>query len=97
MGGEGHGRGAGTRPACQDADAARRTGRPARQAHQSGEDEGIAVVNEMMKQLFVVVPAKAGTHNHRRCNMSPITPYLENTEYGSPPSRGRRECLGAFA
>src|SRR6266446_6133277 len=45
MGGEGHGRGARAGADRQGADAARRTGRPARQADQSGADEGAAVLS----------------------------------------------------
>src|SRR5438067_13855759 len=37
-----------------------------------------------------VVPAKAGTHNHRRLEISLAVPHREETEYGSPLSRGRQ-------
>src|SRR5215467_2633024 len=38
-----------------------------------------------------VVPAKAGTHNHRFLDLSSAVPPGKHREYGSPPSRGRQE------
>jgi hypothetical protein len=37
-----------------------------------------------------VVPAKAGTHNHRTLIVTSIVPHRYHTEYGTPPSRGRQ-------
>src|SRR5262245_60032529 len=36
-----------------------------------------------------VVPAQAGTHNHRAIDISPAVPHRKDTAYGSPLSRGR--------
>jgi catechol 2,3-dioxygenase-like lactoylglutathione lyase family enzyme len=37
-----------------------------------------------------VVPAQAGTHNHRSFKFSSVVPHRYDTAYGSPPARGRQ-------
>src|SRR6266699_2067047 len=51
----------------------------------------IPKVETCLYALDAVVPAKAGTHNHRAFNLSSTVPYLLAAAYGSPPSRGRQE------
>jgi hypothetical protein len=40
--------------------------------------------------LSAVVPAQAGTHNHRGFEVFEIVPHREDTAYGSPLARGRQ-------
>src|SRR3954464_10426644 len=62
MVGEGHGRGARSRPACQDALAACRPGRSTREADQSGEDEGAAVMKPFALAITVALLLASPLH-----------------------------------
>jgi tripartite-type tricarboxylate transporter receptor subunit TctC len=60
--------------------------------------------SSVVPALSVVVPAKAGTHNHQTCHFLKAVPLRLAAAYGSPPSRGRRLrgvatifALGSFA
>src|SRR4051794_19419830 len=46
-----------------------------------------------LSPFLTVVPAKAGTHNHRGLKRSQIAPHREDTAYGSPLSRERHQNL----
>src|SRR5438552_594997 len=43
--------------------------------------------------LDSVIPAKAGTHNHRHLGLSFPMPHQRAAAFGSPPSRGRQQQM----
>jgi len=49
-----------------------------------------AINPAVIRALSAVVPAKAGTHNHRIRRFLKALPFPLAAAYGSPPSRGRR-------
>src|SRR5829696_750758 len=66
------------------------------------EGFNLIVFSEMGSEVSGVVPAKAGTHNHRRSKFSLAVPHRLVTAYGSLPSRGRQlrsvlSCLKGVA
>jgi error-prone DNA polymerase len=54
------------------------------------EGLNLIVFSETTSETSSVVPAKAGTHNHRRSKFSLSGPHRLATAYGSSPSRGRQ-------
>jgi len=46
--------------------------------------------SQMVRILSFVVPAQAGTHNHRCFKFIQTVPHRCDTAYGSPLSRGRQ-------
>src|SRR5712671_5143359 len=51
------------------------------------------VLDFLLIALGSVVPAKAGTHNHRHLGLSLPMPQRCAAAYGSPPARGRQQQM----